>query len=80
MFQMLVLANGQRYLLRVPGGGVGIGVGCGVAVGLGVELAPGVGVAPGVVDPGVELVVPPPGPPAPAEPFDAPDVPVDVEP
>jgi hypothetical protein len=78
MFQMLVLANGQRYLLRVPGGGVGpgvgTGVGCGVEVGLGVELAPG------VVDPGVELVVPPPGPPAPAEPFDAPDVPVGVEP
>jgi hypothetical protein len=81
---MLVLANGQRYLLRDPGGGVGpgvgTGVGCGVAVGLGVELAPGVGVAPGAVDPGVELVAPPPGPPAPAEPFDAPDAPVDVEP
>jgi hypothetical protein len=39
MFQMLVLANGQRYLLRVPGG---VGDGVGGLVGHGVDDAVGV--------------------------------------
>jgi hypothetical protein len=49
MFQMLLVANGQRNLLRVPGG-AGLGVGPGVAVGRAVADAvlPAVGVAPDV--------------------------------
>jgi hypothetical protein len=39
MFQMLVLANGQRYLLRVPGG---VGDGVGGLDGHGVDDAVGV--------------------------------------
>jgi hypothetical protein len=46
---MLVLAKGQRNLLRVPGG-AGDGVGAGVAVGLAVAVGvlPAVGVTPDV--------------------------------
>ena len=45
MFQMLVLANGQSNLLRVP-----VGVGPGVTLGLGLAVGPGlaVGLLPGV--------------------------------
>jgi hypothetical protein len=53
MFQMLVLANGQRNLLRVPGGvgdglaapvGVDVDVAVAVAVGMAVAVAVGCGV------------------------------------
>jgi hypothetical protein len=46
MFQMLVLANGQRNLLRVPGGvadGLGALVGLDVALAVGMEVAVAVG-------------------------------------
>jgi hypothetical protein len=53
MFQMLVLAKGQRNLLRVPAGaglGVDLGVGAGVAVGVlsppGADVDPGLDAAP----------------------------------
>jgi hypothetical protein len=55
MFQMLVLANGQSNLLRVPGGaGFGVMLGLGVAVDPDVAagLLPGVPVAPGDAVPG----------------------------
>ena len=59
---MLVLANGQRYLLRVPGG-AGLGVGPGVAVGQAVAVAvlPAVGVAPdvGTLESSTPLLTPP---------------------
>src|ERR1700686_4559759 len=48
MFQMLLLAKGQRSLLRVPAG-AGLGVGLGVGLGLGVAVA--VAVAAGVLAP-----------------------------
>jgi hypothetical protein len=46
MFQMLVLAKGQRNLLRVPGG-AGDAVGAGFAVGLAVAVGVAVGVGVG---------------------------------
>ena len=53
MFQMLLLAKGQRNLLRVPPGaglGVDLGVGAGVAVGVlsppGADVDPGLDAAP----------------------------------
>ena len=62
MFQILVLANGQRNLLRVPGG-AGLGVGPGVAVGRAVAEAvlPAAGVAPdvGTLESSMPRLVPP---------------------
>jgi hypothetical protein len=51
MFQMLVLANGQRNLLRVPAGaglGVGVDLGVGAAVAVAVLALPGADVDPGL--------------------------------
>ncbi|MFZ0180780.1 MAG: hypothetical protein WAL84_13050, partial [Candidatus Dormiibacterota bacterium] len=56
MFQMLLLAKGQRNLLRVPAGaGVGLGVDLGVGAAVAVAEAVGVPSLPGAdADPGLD--------------------------